>query len=139
MIVAYISFDGAAEAAFSFYKSVLGGEFTNVQRFADTPQAAAMPEADRNKIMHIALKTADGAMLMGNDHVALMGDALRPGNNFSLSIHPAERAEAKRLFDGLSAGGNVIVPLEEAPWGDYFGMFMDKFGMKWMINCTAKA
>ena len=138
MLVAYVSFNGNTEEAFSFYRSALGGEFTNVQRFADSPQGGQMPDADKKKIMHIALEAPHGVKLMGNDHLDSMGGAFNAGNNFSLSLHPDSEELSDKLFNNLSAGGTVIVPMSKAPWGDYFGMFVDKFGIKWMINHQPK-
>jgi len=134
MLVAYVSFNGSTEEAFNFYKSALGGQITNVQRFADSPNGGQMADAEKNKIMHIALEAPNGVRLMGNDHLDFMGGPFRAGNNFSLSLHPDSEATADKLFADLSAGGTVTVPMSKAPWGDYFGMFTDKFGIKWMIN-----
>jgi PhnB protein len=138
MIVAYITFNGNTEEAFEFYKSALGGKITNLQRFGDSPQGDKISEADQNKVMHIALEAPGGIQLMGNDHVDFMGGSYIAGNNFSLTFHPDNRQEADKLFNNLSAGGKVIVPMSQAPWGDYFGMFIDKFGIKWMINHQKK-
>ena len=138
MLVAYISFNGNTEEAFEFYKMALGGTFTNVQRFADAPNGAQMPEDAQKKIMHIALEAPNGVRLMGNDFIDFTGQPFTAGNNFSLSLHPDSESLADSLFASLSAGGTIIVPIGKAPWGDYFGMFIDKFGMKWMINHQAK-
>jgi PhnB protein len=134
MLVAYVSFNGNTEEAFNFYKSALGGTITNVQRFSNSPGGGQMADADKNKIMHIALEAPNGVRLMGNDHLDMMGGPFMAGNNFSLSLHPDSEEMADRLFNNLSAGGTVTVPMSKAPWGDYFGMFTDKFGIKWMIN-----
>jgi|ERR1051326_8703156 PhnB protein len=135
MLTAYITFNGNTEEAFNFYKSALGGKITNLQRFGDTPQSGQMPEADRKKIMHIALEAPDGISLMASDFFDFTGaESFNPGNNFSLSLHPDSEELADKFFNSLSAGGTVIVPMSKAPWGDYFGMFIDKFGIKWMIN-----
>lgn len=131
MITAYVSFDGTTEEAFNFYKSALNGEITSIQRFGNAPNVA---EADKNKIMHIALEAPGNIKLMGNDHLDFMGGPFRPGNNFSLSFHPDSEELADTLFNSLSVGGTITVPMSKAPWGDYFGMFTDKFGVKWMIN-----
>lgn len=133
MIAAYLTFNGNTEEAFNFYKSVLGGEFTNFQRFSDMPDAGQMSDKDKNKIMHVTLQTSHGA-LMGNDHMDFMGGAFTVGNNFSLSVHPDSEQEASKIFNDLSQGGNVIMPLEKTFWGAYFGMLIDKFGLKWMVN-----
>jgi PhnB protein len=138
MIVAYVTFNGNTEEAFSFYKSALGGEIINVQRFGDSPHGAQMSDTDKNKIMHIALEAPDGIKLMGNDFLDFTGEQFNAGNNFSLSFHPDSEEQADKLFNNLSAGGTVTVPMSKAPWGDYFGMFTDKFGIKWMINYQKK-
>lgn len=137
MLVAYVSFNGNTEEAFNFYKSAFGGEITNLQRFSDSPYGGQMADADKNKVMHIALEAPGGIRLMGNDHLDFMGGPFLAGNNFSLSLHPDSETEADKLFANLSAGGTVTVPMSKAPWGDYFGMFTDKFGIKWMINKAA--
>jgi PhnB protein len=134
MLVTYVSFNGNTEEAFNFYKEVFDGEIVNIQRFADSPGGAQMPAADQKKIMHIALEAPNGIRLMGNDHLDFMGGPFIAGNNFSLSFHPDTKEMADTLFSKLSAGGTVTVPMSKAPWGDYFGMFTDKFGIKWMIN-----
>jgi PhnB protein len=134
MIAAYLTFNGNTEEAFNFYKSVLGGEFTTIQRLGDTPHGEGMSDKDKEKIMHIALNSSSG-VLMGNDHMNFTGEPFTVGNNFSLSIHPESEAEARRLFNGLSVGGNVILPLDKVFWGAWFGMFTDKFGIKWLVNC----
>jgi len=137
MLVAYVSFNGNTEEVFNFYKSAFGGTITNVQRFTDSPHGGQMADADKNKIMHIALEAPNGVRLMGNDHLDVMGGPFLAGNNFALSLHPDSEEIADSLFNKLSAGGSVTVPMSKAPWGDYFGMFTDKFGIKWMINKAA--
>lgn len=138
MLIAYVTFNGNTEEAFNFYSSALGGKITNLQRFGDGPTGGQMPDAEKNKIMHIALEAPHGVSLMGNDHIEFMGEKYKAGNNFSLSLHPDSEALSDKLFNNLSAGGTIIVPMAKAPWGDYFGMFVDKFGIKWMINHRAK-
>jgi PhnB protein len=138
MIAAYLSFNGNTEEAFNFYKTALEGELTNVQRFGASPHGGQMSAADQNKIMHVALEAPHGIKLMGNDHLDSMGGPYVAGNNFSLSLHPDSPELADKFFNRLSAGGTVIVPMSKAPWGDYFGMFKDKFGIKWMINHAAR-
>jgi PhnB protein len=137
MLVAYVSFNGNTEEAFNFYKSALGGKITNIQRFSDSPYGGQMADADKNKVMHIALEAPNGVRLMGNDHLDSIGGPFMAGNNFSLSLHPDSEEVADKLFNNLSAGGTITVPMSKAPWGDYFGMFTDKFGIKWMINKAA--
>jgi len=130
----YLNFAGNTEEAFNFYKSVLGGEFLVIQRFKDTPQAGNFSEADGNKIMHVSLPVGKGNILMGTDTLESQGHQLNMGNNISLSLSPESEAETEKLFKGLSAGGTVLQPLEKAFWGAYFGMFIDKFGITWMVN-----
>lgn len=138
MLVAYLTFNGNTEEAFNFYSSALEGKIANLQRFGDSPQGGQMPDADKKKIMHIALEAPHGVKLMASDHLDFMGEKFVAGNNFSLSLHPDSQELADKLFKNLSAGGNVIMPMSKASWGDYFGMFTDKFGIKWMINHQAK-
>ncbi|MBS1797926.1 MAG: VOC family protein [Acidobacteria bacterium] len=136
----YLNFAGNTEEAFNFYKSVFGGEFATLMRFGETAACSEMPlsEADKGKIMHVALPLGDGNVLMATDMIESMGQTLKPGNNFSLSLSPDSREEADRLFAGLSDGGKVEMPMADAFWGDYFGMLNDRFGVRWMINYTPK-
>jgi PhnB protein len=135
----YLNFAGNTEAAFNFYKSVFGGEFSSVVRFKDTPECSKMPEQEQNMLMHIALPVGKGNVLMGTDAVESMGHKLHSGDNISLSLHTETKEEADRIFAALSQGGKVDVPMEKMFWGDYFGMFKDKFGVQWMINFSEKA
>jgi|SRR5882724_1496568 len=134
MISAYITFNGNTEDAFAFYKSAFGGEFTNFQRFGDTPHGEQMSDNDKKKIMHVTLEAPHGIKLMGNDFFDFMGKPFTVGNNISLSLHPDSEELADKLFNSLSAGGTVTMPLGKVFWGAYFGMFVDKFGIQWMIN-----
>jgi PhnB protein len=129
----YISFDGNTEEAFNFYKSVFGGDFPAVMRWADNPQCEGMSDADKNKIMHIALPIGD-SVIMGSDFVSMSGEKYTDGNNYTIAISPDSREEADRLFAGLSEGGKVVMPMTDMFWGGYFGAFGDKFGIKWLIN-----
>ncbi|MDB5024129.1 MAG: hypothetical protein JWP78_1884 [Mucilaginibacter sp.] len=130
----YLNFQDNTEEVFNFYKSVFGTEFSGLMRFKDAPGADKMQPGDLQKIMHIALPVGNGVILMGTDMLESQGQVLKPGNNFSLAITPESQQEGIRFFNGLSAGGNVEVPFEKAFWGAYFGMFSDKFGIRWMIN-----
>ena len=130
----YLNFNGNTEEAFNFYKSAFGGEFATIMRFKDSPEAANTAPEDQNKLMHIALPIGNGNMLMGTDALESKGQKLRPGNNFHLSISAESDAETEKLFNALSAGGKVMVPLSKQSWGSYFGMFTDKFGVQWMIS-----
>lgn len=130
----YLNFPGNTEEAFNFYKSIFGGEFTSLQRFKDTPEADRVPEHEKDKIMHVALPIGKGNVLMGTDALESMGHKLTIGNNFHLNISPGTKEEAERLFNELSDGGKVEVPLQDMFWGSYFGMVKDRFGVQWMVN-----
>jgi PhnB protein len=130
----YLNFNGNTEEAFNFYRSVFGGEFSGLMRFKDAPVGDKMSPEDQQKIMHIALPVGNGVVLMATDFVESMGQVIKPGNNFSMCISATSDEEAQRLFNGLSAGGNIETPYKKEFWGAYFGMFTDKFGMRWMIN-----
>ncbi|MGV3642432.1 MAG: VOC family protein [Adhaeribacter sp.] len=129
----YLNFKGNTEEAFNFYKSVFGGEFLTLQRFKDTPDGDKIAEADREKIMHVALPIG-GNILMATDALESMGQHLQVGTNISLSVDAASVAEAEKIFQALSAGGKVEMPLEKAFWGALFGMLTDRFGIQWMVN-----
>ena len=131
----YLNFPGNTEEAFNFYKSVFGGDFASVVRFKDMPmEGVDIPAADQDKIMHIGLPIGDNQMLMATDALASLGQELTPGNNLYISVHPDSKQDADRIFNALSAGGEVEMPIGDQPWGDYYGSFKDKFGIGWMIN-----
>jgi PhnB protein len=130
----YLNFAGNTEEAFNFYKSVFGGEFSSLQRFKDTPMAADMPAEVHEKIIHIGLPIGNGTILMASDALESLGQNLAQGNNFYISLHPTSKEETTQLFNGLSEGGSIEMPLEDVFWGAYYGLFTDKFGIKWMIN-----
>lgn len=132
----YLVFNGNCEEAFLFYKSVFGGEFPYIGKFKDMPPADRNPvlsEADGNKIMHVSLPIGDGSVLMGSDSNSASGEVTF-GQNISISINTKSKEEADKLFNGLSAGGTVTMPMSQTFWGAYFGMFADKFGIGWMVN-----
>ncbi|TBX69969.1 VOC family protein [Flavobacterium silvisoli] len=132
----YLIFNGNCEAAFLFYQSVFGGEFPYMGKFKDMPQTdgcGEITEADANRIMHVSLPISKETILMGSDSNQQSGDVTL-GNNFHISINAESREEADRLFNGLSAGGQVYMPMDKTFWGAYFGMFVDKFGVHWMVN-----
>ncbi len=131
---AYLNFLGNTEEAFNFYKSVFGGEFLVLQRFKDTPAAGEVPLADQDKLMHVALQISPGYILMGTDALESSGHTITMGNNINLSLSAESKEEADKLFNGLSAGGTVTMPMDKMFWGAYFGMFNDKFGVQWMVN-----
>lgn len=136
----YLNFPGTTEEAFKFYKSVFGGEFTAVMRFKDAPgpDQDKIPPALKDMIMHISLPVGNGISLMGTDAAEGMGPKFTPGNNVHIAINPDSEKEARRLFDALSAGGNVSTPLNPAFWGGLYGAFTDKFGINWMVNTDGK-
>lgn len=130
----YLNFDGQAEEAFNFYKSVFGGEFLMLQKMGDAPGSEALPENEKNRVMHVALPINEHTILMASDCLPSAGHVLKKGNNMYISINTDSREEADRLFNGLSADGLVEMPMEDMFWGDYFGSFTDKFGIQWMVN-----
>lgn len=131
----YLNFDGNCAQAFDFYKSVFGGEFQARMKFSEAP-GMDVPPSQQDKLMHVALPIG-ATMLMGSDWSAHLGPMVR-GNSFAVSINTDTKAEAERLFNGLSAGGKVTMPLAEQFWGAVFGMMTDKFGIQWMVNCQLK-
>ena len=133
----YLTFNGNCMEAFDFYKSVFGGEFPYVGKFGEMPPQEGMPEmseADKNKIMHISLPISQETMLYGSDTGGEWASNFVEGNNFSLSLNTNSREETEKLFNALSAGGKVTMPLANTFWGAYFGMWQDKFGINWMVN-----
>ncbi|MES2726381.1 MAG: VOC family protein [Bacteroidota bacterium] len=134
----HINFNGNAEEAFTFYKSAFGGAFTNVVRFKDLASTEhPISKEEENKIMHIALPIGN-CMLMGNDVPEFMGRTNENENRSKIVITAESKEEADKLFNGLSAGGQIEMPLDESPWGSYFGMFRDKYGVEWMVDFTEK-
>ncbi len=130
----YLNYNGNAEEAFNFYKSVFGGEFAKVMRFKDLPNYEfPISETEANKIMHIALPIGKN-VLMANDVPEFMGKTNENENRSKISISAESREEADKLFIGLSAGGQIEMPIGDSPWGSYFGMFRDKFGIEWMVD-----
>ena len=137
----YLTFNGQCEEAFNFYRSVFGGEFPYVGRFKDMPPQEGMPplSGDMNeRIMHISLPISTETVLMGSDTGGEWAPSLIQGNNFSISINTDSKDKSDFLFNGLSAGGKVTMPLNKTFWGDYFGMFTDKFGVNWMVSFNEK-
>lgn len=134
----HINFNGNAEEAFTFYKSVFGGEFSMIVRFKDmsNPEFPVAPnEAD--KIMYIALPIGKNT-LMANDVPEMMGRVNEREHRSKISVSAESKEEADKLFAGLSAGGDVEMPIADSPWGSYFGMFRDKYGIEWMIEFDPK-
>ena len=130
----YINFNGNAEEAFTFYKSVFGGEFAKIIRLKDLSSPEfPVAENDANKILHIALPIVKN-ILIANDVPESMGKVNENENRSKISISAESREEADKLFNGLSEGGNIEMPIADSPWGSYFGMFRDKFGIEWVVD-----
>lgn len=136
----YLHFNGNAEEAFTFYRSVFGGEFSMLVRFKDMPANPEhpIPVEEANSIMHIALPIGKHNVLMGSDVPKFMGRVNENENRSKISIHTESMEEADQLYKGLSAGGTVEMPIGDSPWGSYFGMFRDQYGIEWMVNYVVK-
>ncbi|MDY0986963.1 hypothetical protein BSF41_04100 [Flavobacterium sp. ACN2] len=130
----YLMFNGTCEEAFLFYKSVFGGDFPYIGKFKDAPaeEGEVLSEEALNRIMHVSLPIGS-SILMGSDTHPRYGD-VGFGDNFSVSINAESREDADKIFNGLSAGGKVEMPMNDTFWGSYFGMFKDKFGINWMVS-----
>ncbi|WP_419801596.1 VOC family protein [Mucilaginibacter sp.] len=138
LINPYLNFNGNAEEAFNFYKSVFGGEFAKVMRFKDLSSPEfPVTENEANKIMHIALPIGKN-ILMANDVPESMGKTNENENRSKISISAESRDEADKLYNGLSAGGQIEMPIGDSPWGSYFGCFRDKYGIEWMVDFDPK-
>ena len=132
----YLTFDGNCEEAFSFYRSVFGGEFATLMRMGEV-EGMPVPDSAKNQVMHVALPVGETAILMGSDTMEGMGPAFSAGNNFSVAVGPKSKEEADQIYAGLSAGGTQTSPMADAFWGGYFGILVDKFGIQWLINYDA--
>lgn len=131
----WINFNGNAFEAFTFYKSVFGGEFTKMVRLKELASSEfPVSDADAEKMMLICLPIGNNSMLMGNDVPSFMGTVNENENRSKISVSAESRDEAERLFNGLSAGGGVEMPMSDSPWGTYFGMFRDKYGIEWTVE-----
>ena len=137
----YLNFPRSTEAAFNFYRSVFGTAFsTPIMRFGDIPAQPGQPplaEADKNLVMHVELPILAGHVLMGTDAPESMGFKLTPGNTVTINLEPDTRTETDKIFAALAAGGKVDMPLAQQFWGSYFGILVDKFGIRWMFNCAS--
>jgi PhnB protein len=133
----YLTFDGNCREVFDFYKSIFGGEFDYISTFAEMPPQEgmpALPEEVKNQIMHVSLPISKETSLMGSDRGGPWAPELNVGNNFSISVDAETEEAATKLFNALSVGGNITMPLDKTFWGAYFGMLKDKFGINWMVN-----
>jgi len=134
----YINFNGNAEEAFNFYKSVFGGEFGTILRFKDVADDEfPMPENEADKIMRITLPIG-GSTLIANDVPEAMGRVSEDENRSKVAVSTESREEADRIFAGLTQGGSIEVPMDDGPWGTYFGMFRDKYGIEWTVEFDPK-
>jgi PhnB protein len=130
----YINFNGNAEEAFTFYKSVFGGEFTVITRFKDIASAEfPVPEQEANKILRIVLPIGNN-MLIANDVPASLGPVNERENRSKIAVSVQLREEAEKIVSGLSEGGEMEMPLSDSPWGSSFAMFRDKFGIEWTVE-----
>ena len=135
LINPYIHFNGNAEEAFTFYRSVFGGEFAKIMRYKDLSSPEyPIAENDADRLMHITLPIGKTNLLMGSDVLEIMGQVTENDNRNTISISAETREEADKLFNGLSAGGQIEMPISDSPWGSYFGMFRDKYGIEWMVD-----
>jgi PhnB protein len=132
----YLTFDGNCEEAFEFYRSVFGGEFSDLNRFfSEAPSDSPGSDEDADRILHLSLPIGDGQVLMGSDRPSEMGPGTF-GDSVAVSIAPDDADSGRRIFEGLSAGGQVTMPYERQFWGADFGMCTDKYGIHWMVNYT---
>ncbi|KKS60750.1 MAG: Glyoxalase/bleomycin resistance protein/dioxygenase [candidate division WWE3 bacterium GW2011_GWF2_42_42] len=134
----YLNFPGNTEEAFNFYRSIFGGDFTSINRIKEMPESEKLAPEDQEKIMHIALPIGEGNKLMATDALESMGQTLTEGNNISLILDVDTEEEADDLYGKLAVGGTVEMPMEKMFWGSYYGLVVDKFGIRWMINCPMK-
>ena len=136
----YLTFNGNCEEAFNFYKGVFGGAFTYMGRFKDMPPQPGQQLSMElgNKILHVSLPISKETILMGSDTAEEFGKTVTEGTNFSISIAAPSKEEADRIFNGISAGGKVTMPMGKTFWGSYFGMCTDKFGVQWMMSFDEK-
>ena len=131
----WINFNGNAEEAFNFYKSVFGGDFTKTIRLKDLASSEfPVAEEDANKIMQIVLPIDGANKLIGNDVPGFMGKVSENENRSKIHVTAKSKEEAERIFNGLSATGQVEAPMGDSGWGTYFGMFRDKYGIEWIIE-----
>jgi PhnB protein len=137
----YLNFMGNTEEAFTFYKKVFGTEFIgDIARMGDAPSNPGMPaltEAEQHLVMHVELPILAGHVLMGTDMVESSGHAIRIGNNTTIMLEPDSRDDADALYSQLSEGGADSTGMIEMFWGAYWGVCLDRFGIRWMINVSA--
>lgn len=141
-VSSYVNFPGNTEEAFNFYKSVFKTDFINgIQRFGDIPEEEGQPpiaESVKKLVLHVELPLIGGHVLMATDSPKEMGFTVNPGNNMHINLEPESREETQRIFNALSEGGKIEMPLQDMFWGAYFGSFTDRYGINWMINFQNK-
>ena len=132
----YLTFNGNCEEAFNFYKDAFGGDFDHIGKFSDMPENPEFPVAksDKNKVMHVSFSVGNTTLMGSDTGGGEWAEKYNPGNNFSVSINADSRKEADRLFSELSENGKVIMSMNKTFWGSYFGMFVDKFKVQWMVS-----
>ena len=134
----WVNFNGNAEEALTFYKSIFGGEFAKIVRFKNVASPELpVSDIDAEKIMLIALPIGKNNVLLANDVPSFMGKVNENENRSKISVSTESKKEADAIFNGLSAGGQVEVPISDSAWGTYFGMFRDKYGIEWMVEFSA--
>lgn len=129
----YLTFERECRQAFEFYRSVFGGDFLFIQTFGDGPPDLQVPEDEQHRVMHVSLPVGD-SVLMGSDSTSAFGPPPKIGGNFSITVSPDSREDADRLLAGLADGGEMLTPMQDMFWGAYFGMCVDKFGIRWQVN-----
>ena len=129
----YLTFTDSCRQVFEFYRSVFGGEFTTMVTFAEGPPDMGVPEAERDRVMHVSLPIGSSE-LMGSDTCSSFGPAPTAGNNFSIAFSAESKEQADQVFGNLSEGGAVTFPMQDMFWGSYFGSLTDKFGINWQIG-----
>ncbi|MEN2282425.1 VOC family protein [Algoriphagus sp. SE2] len=135
----YLNFDGQAEEAMSFYKSILGGDFDGgINYFSEIPGMDQFTEKEKKRVIYVTLKISEEVKIMASDNMPSLSHKLDVGNHNYISLMPDSKEQGKRFFDGLSEGGEVEMPYEKVFWGSYFGSFKDKYGNGWMVNYNLK-
>lgn len=130
----YVNFPGTTEEALRFYETVFQTRIAMMQTFGDTPFIQNAPESAKKKIMHAQLPLTESVHLMASDAVEGFGPPFKAGNNVHISLVAKDKAEADRVFQALGTGGQIMMPIGNAPWGAYFGMCVDRFGVQWMVS-----
>jgi len=134
LVHVYVNFPGTTRKAFQFYETVFGTKIAMIQTFGEATFMPNVPDAVKPNIVHAQLPITESVHLMGSDVVEGFGPPVTFGNNFHICLVANDKAEADRVFAALSAGGSIAMPMANAPWGPYFGMCADQFGIHWMVS-----